>query len=613
MTPENYFKDHGISEESITKFGLDYSKDKITIPIRDESGEVMYNKYRHLGEGGGKYSFDKGSHPSLFNTEALKEGDYVFLVEGEMDCIRLDQENIKAVSTTGGAGTFDEEWVEYFQGKKVFILYDNDEAGKEGAAAIAELLPSSLNIVLPAGKKDVCEYFQDHDKKEFKQLVKEQEKAARVTYQELCSIFDKWLLLPDKNVIRILLATLASHFFTTDPLWMFFVAPPSGSKTEIISTVANLPFCHLLSDLTAQTLASGMPVKKGNDPSLLNQLKNNILIMKDFTTVLNMRYEDKNIILSQLREVYDGRYSKTFGTGKAFTWEGRLTLIAGVTSIIDTHSSVFQTMGERFVMYRIPQAKDTDVAYKALTNFGHEKEMRKELRDAMKKYFFSIKIPRTDEMIIPGEILEALSTLSSYVVRARTGLVRDNYKKELTYIPEAEAPSRLAKQLGTLLIALAVIDGRKNVTWDDYALTLRVGLDVIPNNRTRHLIALCDIAYSTTTTQVAQKTEYSRSGSELILEDLTALKLVTVIRAGMGGTNDWKLSNNSREYFKKILPQDFPALKKYFPETDHYYPLIKEMLKGDQATIDHQIREDEKKLMKEGFTPEPDPEQAELL
>jgi 5S rRNA maturation endonuclease (ribonuclease M5) len=600
MTPEQYLKEHGINEASIAKFGLDWNKEKITIPVRDDKGEVIYNKYRHLGEEGGKYSFDKGSHPTLFNIQVMKESKYIFLVEGEMDCIRLDQEGVAAITNTAGAGTFNEEWLPEFINKKVFIIYDNDPAGIEGAQKVSDLLPAALIIKLPKEYKDICEYFQDHDLKDFKKMVKEQEEANKITYKELCDIFDKWLLLPDKNVVIILMATLISHFLSTDPLWMFFVAPPSGSKTEIISTVATLPFAHMLSDLTAQTLASGMPTKKDYDPSLIMHLKNNVLIMKDFTTVLNMRYEDKAMILSQLREIYDGRYSKSFGTGKRVDWEGRLTLIAGVTSIIDTHSTVFQTMGERFVMYRIPQANDVDVAKKALTKIGKEKAMREELRSAMKKFFFSIVIPKTEEILIPPEILDALASLASFVVRARTGLVRDNFKKELTYIPEVEAPARLAKQLGTLLIALAILNGRKEVNWDDYLLTLRVGLDVIPANRTRHIIALCGITTTKTTTQVAQATEYSRNGAELILEDLTALKITSVIRAGQGGTNDWKLSDESRQYFKAILPNKKENIQKIFPETDHYYPLIEEILKGDQPIEEYRIHKETEQLRKEG-------------
>lgn len=600
MKPQEYLDQHGISEKSVEKFGLILDHDKITFPIRDIEGTFCYNKYRHLSENAaGKFSFDKGSQTSLYNVEALKNGDYVFIVEGEPDCIRLDQEGIVAVTNTSGSSTFKKEWAEHFFGKRVYVLYDNDEAGKTGASKVKDVLPSAIIITLPEEFKDICEYFLKHSKKDFQRLVKEQTQKGMISYKDLCDVFDKWLLLTDKNVMKIMLATIVSHYFATDPLWMFLVAPPSGSKTEIISSVINLPLVYFLSDLTVHTLASGMPAKKDRDPSLLTRLPNNILVMKDFTTVLSMRHEEKQQILSQLREIYDGRFSKEFGTGKRVDWEGRLTLLAGVTPIVDTHSSVFQVMGERFVMYRVPQAAKIDVAKKALSNYGGEKQMRQEMAEAMSKYFFSLKIPEVSTIQLPEEIINALASLASFVVTARSGVVRDQYRRDLTYIPETEAPSRLAKQLGTLIKALCVLDKRSVVNWDDYYLTLRVALDIIPANRSKHLGALCGELLAVTTAKVGEKTSYSKSGSEIILEDLTALGLVTGKAEGHGIANEWMLSELSYSYFKDIVPKTSKALTDVFPVGGPYEDLIKEMLEGkpteyieeEQRTLDHRLKD----------------------
>src|SRR3990167_254284 len=420
---------------------------------------------------------------------------------------------------------------------------------------------------------------RDLDKAVDATIEKERHEKA-ITYKQLCEVVDKWLLIPDKNVLKILLATVVSHQFTTDPLWVFFVAPPSGSKTELISSIIDLEGVYLLSDLTPQTLASGMPGKEENDPSLLAKLKNNILVMKDFTTVLTMRYEHRQVILAQLREVYDGRYSKEFGTGKKVDWVGRLTLIAGVTPIIDTQSAIFQVMGERFIMYRIPQAQKKAMAKKALLSYGKEGQMRNELKEAMKNFFNSIKIPFVTDVELPEEILDALASLASFIVTARSPVIRDPYKKNLTFILETEAPARLAKQLGTLIKALAVLDGRIKVRWEDYYLTMRVAFDIIPANRMRHLIALCDEDFSLTTTKVAEKTKYSREGSEIILEDLTALEILIVKREGSGTANEWLISDMSHEYFKEMLPKNHKELLEVFTKESPYFTVIKRMIDG---------------------------------
>lgn len=577
MTPKEYFAIHGISKDSYVRFGLSLAKKdtQIVIPIKDKEGKVLFNKYRNLGEGQPKYTYDSGSHATLFNPEGLEGIDFVFLCEGEMDAIRLDQEGMPAVSFTSGASTFKEEWVDYFVDKKVYILYDNDEAGIEGAKKVKELLPKAIIITLPEGSKDVCEYLMDHTMEEFWEMFEEQRKGEQIGYKELCDVFDKWLLLPDKNVIKVLMATLVSHFLNTDPLWMFFVAPPSGSKTEIISAVSSLPFVYMLSDLTAQTFASGLKAKV--DPSLLPKLSNHVLVMKDFTTVLTMRYEDRQMILSQLREIYDGRYSKAFGTGKVVDWQGRLTLICGVTTIIDTQSAIFQVMGERFVMYRIPQPNDIEMADKAQENYGSEKEMREALKQAVSKYFNSLVIPDIKDVKVPREIRDALNALASFVVKARSGVIREAYSKDLSYIPQAEAPTRFVKQLGVLMKSLAILEGRTEVQWKDYYLTLRVGIDVIPNNRTRHLAALCGKPNMETTTNIATSTQYSPAGSTMILEDLQAFGLVKVVRSGATSPTMWGLAQKTKDYFYKILPIWNDDLKTVFSEDDLYMPLLREM------------------------------------
>lgn len=592
MTAEQYFKDHGITQASVKKFDLTFNKKKIIFPIKDDEGNVLFNKYRYLEwtkEGSGpKFSYDEGSHASIFNTQVLSENNYVFLVEGEPDCIRLDQEGIAAVCSTSGAGTFKEEWVELFEGKKVFVVYDNDNAGKEGALKIQDLLPTAIVVALPEPYKDICEYFEKNTKNDFRNLVDEQVKANTITIEELHAVIDKWLLLPDKNVISIFLACLISHFLDSDPLWMFFVAPPSGSKTEIISTAVDLPFVKLLSNLTPQTFVSGMVVKK--DPSLLLQLKNHVLIMKDFTTVLSMRADDKNNILAQLREIYDGRYSKAFGTGKVVEWEGRITMIAGVTPAIDTHNSISQVMGERFIMYRVPQARNIDVARKALRNNGDEKHMRQELKEAMTKYFQSITIPEISEIELPEDILDCLAHLGSFIVIARSQLIRDQFRRDLIDIPETEAPARLVKQLATLIKCLAILDKRKKVTLADYYLVLKVALDIIPANRMKHMLAVSDLTDMLTlkTSDIADKTRYSIRGSENILEDLAAIGILTVYRGGASAPTDWGISNSTRDFFKKILPHKTDDITKAFPPDSQYTPLINEMLKSSEEYVEEE-------------------------
>ncbi len=193
---EKYLAEHGINQESVNKFGLKPEDNRLAIPIKDETGAVIYNKYRNLGfdkntPDSNKFSFDAGSKTTLFNIEALRtDKNYIFLCEGEVDTIRLNQEGLAAVSGTAGAATFKDEWVEHFNNKVVFICYDSDTAGRENAQKVAQKLKSSdikaRIIELPEDCKDLCEFFaKGYTKQDFINLSKNAKEVETGTKSDI--------------------------------------------------------------------------------------------------------------------------------------------------------------------------------------------------------------------------------------------------------------------------------------------------------------------------------------------------------------------------------------------------------------------------------------------
>lgn len=83
-----------------------------------------------------------------------------------MDAMRLEAAGYIAVTSTGGAGTFKEEWVPLFAGKEVFICFDNDEAGLHGGVKSAIKLltkfPGAKLVIVPRaeGVKDITDYLK---------------------------------------------------------------------------------------------------------------------------------------------------------------------------------------------------------------------------------------------------------------------------------------------------------------------------------------------------------------------------------------------------------------------------------------------------------------------
>jgi len=152
-------------------------------------------------------------------------------------------------------------------------------------------------------------------------------KGLPLPLAEVKAVVNKWLSLEDDTVVDVMLAVVVANRLNTDPSWLLVVGPPSSAKTEILRALTGHPKAYFLSNLTPTTLVSGLkPKGKLPEPSLLPKLDGKTLVLKDFTTVLSMRHDNQAEILAQLREIYDGSYSKAFGNGKVINWEGHVGL-----------------------------------------------------------------------------------------------------------------------------------------------------------------------------------------------------------------------------------------------------------------------------------------------
>ena len=108
-----------------------------------------------------KYVSSPGSKPIVFNADCLWTTDKVVITEGEVDAMLLSQWGFPAVSSTAGAGTFEEKWAEMFLFvPKIWILYDNDEAGRKGEQLVHSILRRAKIVRYPQAFKDCGEMFE---------------------------------------------------------------------------------------------------------------------------------------------------------------------------------------------------------------------------------------------------------------------------------------------------------------------------------------------------------------------------------------------------------------------------------------------------------------------
>jgi hypothetical protein len=197
------------------------------------------------------------------------------------------------------------------------------------------------------------------------------------------------------------------------------------------------------------------------------------------------------------------------------------------------------SMGERFVLYRLPEADADELAHRSLSHVGREVVMREELRSVVCQLFDAIPLPDPAPQLSESDAAR-LVTLATFTVRARSAVERDGYKREIELIPEPEVPTRLVAVLARMLSALRAIGVDEAEAWQTVQ---RLGLDSIPAIRRSVIEHLASQTVPAHSTWVAEACGYPRTTAERTLEDLTAHRIVTAKRYGPGKPNEWRLSD----------------------------------------------------------------------
>lgn len=242
-------------------YGVFYGKSWITIPIRDTSGEVLFMKLRKdpfIQSDAPKY-MGTGGEAALFNVEALKDmPDQLVICEGEFDCLVLRAFGIPAISSTAGALTFKDEWIEQLSFvRHLYVCFDNDDAGEKGASALIEKLgaaltsTSILQINLPetvGDHGDITDYFKlpDADPSDLFEKYATLRSGPKpidvssfneINTSDLAAILDLTIKHDNENKLVSFLCMLSAY--TDDcQLNVSFNAPSSTGKTYIPTQVA---------------------------------------------------------------------------------------------------------------------------------------------------------------------------------------------------------------------------------------------------------------------------------------------------------------------------------------------------------------------------------------
>lgn len=392
------------------------------------------------------------------------------------------------------------------------------------------------------------------------------------TLEDLKAEIAKYLYLEDTRIIDVILGTIVANKIKGDPLWLLCIAPPSNGKTEILIALDGEPEVYLLSSLTPHTLISGFEkVDEHRETSLLPNLNGKTLILKDFTSILSMRSESRQEILGQFREIYDGKYSKTFGTGKEVKWEGKVGLIGACTPVYDKHYAVIGALGERFILYRSNNVDRRKMGLQAQRIAGMEKEMRAEIRSAVHKFLsqfaqiHEVPLAESDE-----KFNEKLVDLALFCSQARCPVERNYRSQQIEYLPEPEGPARLTKQFMQLKRGLVLVQGKTGFDGEVYGILAKIGRDLAPTIRISVLEYLWKTRVlnhggtcSVKTAQMMNDLSLPHKTLSLVLEDLRLIGLVSHKERGEASKApiEWFLTDDTFDLIEraeifKLVEQD---------------------------------------------------------
>jgi hypothetical protein len=379
--------------------------------------------------------------------------------------------------------------------------------------------------------------------------VEQQTKNSAGTFNEVERVLRTHFENPDIEAAKVIFACVAAHRIEDHPpAWLLAIAPPGSMKTVILESLISLPSVHFPDEVTDKTFISGkmdpLGSKRKTPASYLHRIgKEGILVSADFGTILSMDRRIRNVVFAQLRRIYDGRFSREFGTDENIderSWEGRLTFLAGATPEVDKYHSVFQSLGERFVRVRWPRAGGIDAGLRALRQ---KDELKAELQIAVHEFLLLVLSQGPIEAPAIGSDWERrIATFSEIVALARADVPRTRDDREICGIAQPEGNTRLAQELAQVGRGWAILNGRTEVSEDDFSLIVRAGLDSIPPARKLVLLALVD-GKSPYSLGLPESTVYRA------LEDLQAIGLTAKHES------TWRLSETAKEITVARFPQ----------------------------------------------------------
>lgn len=578
-----------LTAKTITRAGIRFAEmdhDRIAIPNRVEGGAVLCWKCR-IAPGSKaspkeKWLFSpKGKKNAVYGMQFWPEDvPRVYLCEGELDCLLLNQHEFPALTSATGVATAIDQCIEQIpKDAELVFAHDNGDPGFKGTRKVGKVIQEKrpdvklFVIKWPEGfQKDVTDFALQckKDQKDFKvELLKivepytvekskkepteeDRPRIARISPPEKPVSIIEWRDVIRENfqelvvAAEIALSTVIQLLIRdiTNPFALVLIDVPAAGKTITINffAEAGLPELMYPSDKfsPASFVSNAANVKREDleKVDLLPRLKYRMFCIRDLATVFSAREEDLISNIGILTRVLDGEGLATDGGvhgQRSRTGDYLFMLLAASTPIPRRVWKVMGNQGPRlfFLGLHMKTKTNEELVRQLQGSACKEKELlcRKVTRDFLRTLWakhrdgivWDKKKDQEKHLLIIARCASLLSCLRGTLNIDRE---RNDAGEELVYhSPVIEKPDRLNQLLYNLARAHAVAMGRDAMTDEDMPCVVLLSCDSAPGHRAELLHALIQREGRITTGQVEKVLKVSKPTA---LHEMETMKILGI-------------------------------------------------------------------------------------
>ena len=568
-----YLNARGITDAVVNEYKLGwgefYEKLWITIPIKDIYGAFSFFKLRQdPSVGNDKITYPNGIEAQLYDWEMLTNDNKPLMIcEGELDRLALISKGITAITSTHGATTFKQEWIEKVgKGRKIYVCYDNDDTGKKGAEKVAKMVENSGNetyiITLPqeVGEKgDITDYLiklngnvDDLFGKYAKRLSdwEKSERIKKIAKPDREVSFDEWqkiikgnfpeLLFPSEIGLSIIAQILIKEI--TNPFALVLVDVPSAGKTISINFFSEINELTYASDkfTPASFVSNASNVKKEKlaDIDLLPRLKYKMFLIRDLSTIFSKRDDDLNECLGLLTRVLDGEGLNTdsgIHGQRQYVGEYLFMILAGSTPIPPRVWKMMGNLGSRLFFLNMGAREKSELELaEQLTTLAY-KEKEKTCRKATKDFLYGLwhkyslgldwdkTADKQEDKLVIARCAQLLAKLRG-VINVWKDKSQDGEVYDYTY-PVIEKPDRINQLFYNLCRGHALVCERTQINQEDLRLIVELAVDSAPTIRAKLFRKLLESNGKIKTGEVMTALNCSRPTA---LKEMEGLKILGI-------------------------------------------------------------------------------------